>query len=297
MKFGIGLPNYSQGASPQGVREVARAAEELGYDSVWTTDHILVPKEHAPTFGYVLEAILTLAYVAGFTQRVRLGTSIIVLAQRNATLVAKEIASLDQYSNGRAMLGVAAGWMEGEFEYHGVNFHARGKILDESIRVLRTIWEQAEPEFHGEFYDFAGAVSDPKPVQKRIPIWIGGNSNAAIRRAAQNEGFHPNAHNPDVLAAKVEKLRAWSEGRAVTVSTRFGIDLDPGKSPIVKTPTGEMRRRLAGTPDDVRQTLKEYEQVGLEYPVLFFPQLNVNVMLKQMELFAKEIMPEWNRIE
>ncbi len=293
MKFGIGLPNYSRGASPQGVREVARAAEELGYDSVWTTDHILVPKEHAPTFGYVLEAILTLAYVAGLTQRVKLGTSIIVLAQRNATLVAKEIASLDQYSNGRAILGVAAGWMDGEFAYHGIDFHQRGRILDESIRVLRAIWEQAEPEFHGEYYDFAGAVSDPKPVQARIPIWVGGNSEAAIRRAARNEGFHPNAHPPAALAEKIEKLRAQSAGRAVTVSTRFSIDLTPNRPSVSTTPAGETRRRLTGTPDDVCKTLEEYRAVGLDHPVLFFPQVNLRSMLRQMEIFAKEVMPRF----
>ncbi|MBI3740300.1 MAG: LLM class flavin-dependent oxidoreductase, partial [Chloroflexi bacterium] len=158
MKFGVGIPNYSRGASVQGVREVARAAEELGYDSVWTTDHILVPKEHAPVFGYVLEAILTLAYVAGFTLRVKLGTSVLILPQRSAILVAKEIASLDQLSNGRAMLGLAAGWMEGEFKYHKINFHQRGRLLDESIQVLRAIWEQPDVSFHGKFYNFENAV-------------------------------------------------------------------------------------------------------------------------------------------
>ena len=103
----------SWGASVQGVNEVAHAAEELGFDSVWTTDHMLVPKEHADVFGYVLEAVLTLGYVAALTRRVRLGTSIIVLAQRNAIQFAKEMATLDQYSGGRVIVGVGAGWMEG----------------------------------------------------------------------------------------------------------------------------------------------------------------------------------------
>src|SRR5712692_4872210 len=115
MKFGVGLPNYGKGASAQAVREVSAAAEELGFDSVWTTDHILVPKQHSDVFGYVLEALTTLAFVAGITKRVRLGTSIIVLAQRNAMLAAKQIAALDQLSNGRVICGVAVGWMEGEF--------------------------------------------------------------------------------------------------------------------------------------------------------------------------------------
>jgi len=293
MQFGVGLPNYSKGASVQGVREVARAAEELGYASVWTTDHLLVPKEHAPVFGYVIEALTTLAYVAGMTRRVKLGTSILVLPQRNAMVVAKEIASLDQLSDGRVILGVAAGWMEGEFKYFGADFHQRGRILDESIAVMRAIWEQAEPSFHGKFYNFDQAVSDPKPAQARIPIWIGGNSDAAIARAARNDGFHPNAHNPELLAQKIAQVRAQSSGRAVTISTRFSVDLDPNKPPIITTSTGESRRRLTGTLDDIRNTLREYQQVGLEYPVLFFPQADLSLMLQQMETFATKVIPSF----
>lgn len=293
MQFGVGLPNYSKGASVQGVREVARAAEELGYDSVWTTDHLLVPQEHAPVFGYVIEALTALAYIAGMTRRVKLGTSVLVLPQRNAIEVAKEIASLDQLSDGRVILGVAAGWMEGEFKYHGMDFHQRGKLLDEGLAVLRAIWEMPAPAFHGQFYDFEGAVSDPKPIQKQIPIWVGGSSDAAIARAARYEGYHPNAHNPDVLAQKIAQLRAMSQGRAITVSPRFSIDLDPTQPPIFTTAAGETRRRLTGTLDDIRNTLRDYQKVGVDYPALFFPQTDLNLMLKQMETFAKEVMPEF----
>ncbi len=292
MKFGVGLPNYGQGASVEGIREVAAVAEELGYDSVWTTDHILVPKQHADTFGYVIESLITLGFAAAITSRVKLGTSILVLAQRNAILIAKQIASLDQLSNGRVILGLGAGWMDGEFKYFGVDFRRRGRILDESIQVMRAIWEQDEPSFHGRFYNFEGAVANPKPAQAHIPIWIGGNSDAAIQRAARNDGFHPNAHNPDVLAEKIAKLKSWSIGRPITISTRFSIDLDPNKPPIIQTSTGETRRRLTGTIDDVRKTLREYQQIGLEYPVLFFPQADLSKMLQQMRTFAGEVMPE-----
>lgn len=290
MHFGVGLPNYSRGASVQGVNEVARAAEELGYASLWTTDHLLVPKQHAEGFGYVLEAVLTLGYVAALTRRVRLGTSIIVLAQRNAIQFAKEIATLDQFSGGRVIVGVGAGWMEGEFAYHKADFRRRGRTLDESIAVLRAIWEQDEPAFHGRHYDFEGAVAYPKPLQAHVPIWVGGNSEAARRRAARNDGWHSNSHNPEVLGPWYAEVKALSGGRATT-STRFSIDLDPHKPPLVTTASGETRRRLTGTPEMVRETLRAYEQVGLEYPVLFFPQADLALMLKQMELFAKEVMP------
>ena len=292
MQFGVGLPNYSRGASVQGVNEVAHAAEELGFDSLWTTDHMLVPKEHADVFGYVLEAVLTLGYAAALTRRVRLGTSIIVLAQRNAIQFAKEMATLDQYSGGRVIVGVGSGWMEGEFNYLNADFHHRGRVLDESIGVLRAIWEQDEPAFHGRYYHFDGAVSNPKPVQAHIPVWVGGNSDAALRRAARNDGWHSNSHNPEVLAPKYAEVKRLSAGRA-TLSTRFSTDLDPNKSPLVTTSSGETRRRLTGTPDMVRETLHEYQQEGLEYPVLFFPQTDLALMLKQMEAFAKEVMPSF----
>jgi probable F420-dependent oxidoreductase len=250
---------------------------------------MLVPKEHADVFGYVLEAVLTLGYVAALTRRVRLGTSIIVLAQRNAIQFAKEMATLDQYSGGRVIVGVGAGWMEGEFNYLRADFRRRGRVLDESIGVLRAIWEQDEPAFQGRFYHFDGAVSNPKPVQAHVPVWVGGNSDAALRRAARNDGWHSNSHNPEVLAPKYAEVKRLSAGRA-TISTRFSVDLDPHKSPLVTTSSGETRRRLTGTPDTVRETLYEYQQAGLEYPVLFFPQTDLTVMLKQMEAFAKEVM-------
>ncbi len=291
MQFGVGLPNYGRGASVQGIVEVARAAEELGYDSVWTTDHLLVPKQHADVFGYVIEAVLSLTYVAALTQRVRLGTSIIVLSQRNAILFAKQVATLDQLSHGRVIVGVGAGWMEGEFAYLNANFRQRGRVLDESIAVLRAMWEQDEPAFHGKFYDFEGAVSNPKPIQPHIPIWVGGNSDRAIRRAGRNDGWHSNSHNPEWLAPKYAEVKQRSTGRATT-STRFSIDLDANKPPLISTSSGETRRRLTGTAEMVRDTLREYRQVGLEYPVLFFPQLDLAVMLKQMQTFAKEVMPQ-----
>ncbi|MCA1554332.1 MAG: TIGR03619 family F420-dependent LLM class oxidoreductase, partial [Chloroflexi bacterium] len=258
--------------------------------SVWTTDHLLVPKQHADVFGFVIEALLSLAHVAAITQRVRLGTSIIVLSQRNAVLFAKQVAALDQLSNGRVILGVGAGWMEGEFKYLNVNFRQRGRILDESIAVCRAMWEQDEPAFHGRFYNFDGAVSNPKPIQSRIPIWIGGNSDAAIQRGARNDGWHSNSHNPEWLAPKYAEVKRLSDNRATT-STRFSVDLDPNKPPLITTSSGETRRRLTGTPDTVRDTLREYRQVGLEYPVLFFPQLDLAAMLKQMETFAREVIP------
>src|ERR671939_408171 len=163
MRFGVALPHFSRLASREAVVATAREAEALGYDSVWVTDHVLMAADQPEPYGTILEAAVTLTFVAALTERVRLGTSVIVLTQREPVLVAKQEATLDVLSNGRLILGVGAGWNEREFGFLGASFHDRGRRLDEYIQVLRTLWSAPEPRYVGQFICFGEVSFQPRP--------------------------------------------------------------------------------------------------------------------------------------
>ncbi len=292
MKFGVCIPNYGPATSPEAIARVAKAAEEAGYDSIWTTDHILVPEQHSPTFGRVIEALIALGYAAGITRTIALGTSVIVLPQRDPILVAKQVAAIDQLSGGRTILGIGVGWMEEEFRFLRADFHRRGRVMDEWIRVMRTLWTEERPTFHGRWVQFENTVFEPKPVQSGgPPLYIGGSSDAAIRRAATlGDGWHPVGLGPDDLAAGVAKLRQWAEGRPVTVSLRGHVALDrPGG--VVQSSSGARHQRIGGPPSAVIDTLGVYAEAGLEYLVCYFAHQTLEELLTQVERFAVEVMP------
>ena len=182
MHFGVGLPHFRRLASTEAIVTVAQQAEALGFDSVWVSDHIVVPRSAIPRFGEVFfEPFTTLAYVAGKTKRVRLGTSVIILPYRHPLFMGKALATLDVLSGGRVIVGAAVGWLAEEFEALGIPFTERGARSDEALKVMRALWTEAEPKFEGKFFRFAGIRAEPKPLQKpHPPIWIGGNSPAAF---------------------------------------------------------------------------------------------------------------------
>lgn len=291
MKFGIGLPNFGKNKTWDDVRRVALAAEELGYDSVWTTDHVIVPQRDSEPYGNIFEALTTLALVASMTRRVKLGTSVLVLPQRNPVLAAKQIATIDAASGGRMILGVGVGWNEIEYGNLGANFKNRGKRLDEAIALLRTLWSNEDATFHGKYTQLDHAVFAPMPAQRdRLPIWIGGNEAPSWERAAKlGDGWHSTGALPAQIAAGVQRINELKPARKITISARLNIDLNPA-TPQMYEYNGKPRRRVAGTDDDVRTTLREYAQAGLEYAVLVFPMKDPATMLAQMERFAKEII-------
>lgn len=185
LKFGICLPNYGATGSAEGLRKVALAAEELGYDSVWTTDHILLSTQSGTPYERILESVTTLSYLAGITSKVKLGVSSLIIAMRNPVVAAKQLATVDNLSSGRIMIATSAGWNEPEFNHLGSNFHNRGKRLDENIRLLRELWNGSVVNFEGKRtgITFKDAVFDPRPIQKNLTLWIAGNSTAAMTRA------------------------------------------------------------------------------------------------------------------
>jgi len=190
MKLAVEFPSVSYREGPAAVLRLAQAIERIGYDHIDIFDHVVmgVPIEGRPKGPYnpgmpILEAFMTLAYLAAVTSRVTLGTEVLVLPQRQPALVAKQVSTLDTLSGGRVRLGVGVGWQESEYEALGEDFRTRGARMDEAIRLLRAYWSEAEVSFESAHYRTVAMSMEPKPPQGgRLPIWIGGNSEPAFRR-------------------------------------------------------------------------------------------------------------------
>jgi probable F420-dependent oxidoreductase len=188
--FGVILPNYGRDSSPAAIRRVAETAEELGFHSVWTTEHIIVGPDAVDPYGRVYDPLVTLAWIAGWTERIGLGTSIVLVPLHNPIHLAKEVATLQEVSGGRFTLGVGMGWHKDEFDFMGIEFVGRGRRADEEIRIMRALWS-GERDFDGEHWSFHDATFEPRPAPQP-EIWVGGSSHRAIRRARElGDAWHP----------------------------------------------------------------------------------------------------------
>src|SRR5713101_3931181 len=187
MKFGVWIPTCRHLATVEIIRHSAVRAEQLGYDSVWVSDHVVVPNANVVNFGEaIFDPLVTLGVIAGATSRVRLGTTVLIVPYRNAVVTAKMISSLDALSGGRFVFGIGAGWVAAESAMLGVPFAERGAMTDEYLRAMQELWTSRGPSFAGKYTRFGGLVFEPKPLQKpHPPIWVGGHSRAALRRAAR----------------------------------------------------------------------------------------------------------------
>ncbi|MCY4540227.1 MAG: TIGR03619 family F420-dependent LLM class oxidoreductase, partial [Chloroflexi bacterium] len=192
MKFGLLLPNFGASASGDSIAASARLAEALGFDSIWTTDHVLMPADMPEPYGNLIESLVALTIAATATERVGLGTSIIVMPQREPVLLAKQLAGIDVVSGGRLILGAGVGWLEQEFNYLGADYENRGARFDEWLALTRALWS-GDGAFTGESKRIVDALFAPQPPRgRRTPVWIGGNSSHAISRAATlADGWHP----------------------------------------------------------------------------------------------------------
>jgi probable F420-dependent oxidoreductase len=205
VNFGITGVNAGRRNQPDNATLLAQLAEQAGIESLWTVEHVVVPANYQSQYPYsdtgrmpgreevsIGDPLTWLAYAAAVTDRIKLGTAILILPQRNPVLLAKECATLDQLSAGRLLLGVGVGWLEEEFNALGVPFERRGARTDEYIEALRVVWTEAEPTFGGDFTSFVRAKSYPKPVNGTVPIIIGGHTDAAAKRAGRlGDGFFP----------------------------------------------------------------------------------------------------------
>lgn len=295
MRFGVALPTYPKGATIEGFTKVAQAAERLGFGSVWTTDHVIMTPEQAGPYTEIFEALLTLAYLAPQTSTVKLGISVIVVPQRNVVVLAKELATLDQLCHGRLIAGVGVGWSEPEFTMLGVGdrFHTRGAYLDETLRLWEHLWSAPETPFSGEFFDLPAVEFGPGPVQAGgPPIWVGGPSEAARRRAGRfGAAWHPVGISASDLAenAKLVFETAAAAGRPVPeLAPRLAVQFGEGEAAMSATPM----RTISGSAAEVTEALAAYREAGASEIVCMFNSPDGDVVVERMERFAEFVMPE-----
>ena len=226
MRVGIHLPHIGRKAGPDAIRRAAIQAEELGFADAWTSEHIIIPKGAAyPPSALFYDPVLTLTWAAAFTKRIGLGTSVLVLPMRHPLPLAKELATLQNLSEGRLILGAGVGWLEAEFAALGVPFRERGRRMDEGIAMMLAVWSEDPVSFPARHIP---AVIEnmrmlPQPV-KPIPIWVGGSSEAALARAARLDGWHGSRLSPKAAAPVVRRLREKRPDPGFTISLRSSWD-------------------------------------------------------------------------
>jgi probable F420-dependent oxidoreductase len=243
VKFGLAFAS-SIGGDPASAIELCRRAEDLGFESVWGGEHVILPSSIESRYPYTADGkipatpdtpipdpLIWLAYVAAAAPTLRLGTCILILPQRNPVVLAKELATLDHLSGGRVELGIGVGWLREEFDALGVPWERRGARTDEYVAALRTLWSGPEVEFHGEFVDFDPVTCSPRPPGGSIPIMVGGDTSAAIGRAARlGDSYYPGTGDLDELARLIAELRDATEaaGRdrdAVAINAMFSAHM------------------------------------------------------------------------
>jgi probable F420-dependent oxidoreductase len=222
MRIGIHLPQIGRKAGPEAIRRAAVQAEELGFADVWTSEHIILPNGAPyPPSALFYDPVLSLTWAAAFTSRVGLGTSVLVLPMRHPLPLAKELATLQNLSQGRLVLGAGVGWLEAEFAALGVPFRERGRRMDEGIAIMRAVRGEDPVSYPARY--IPASITDmrmqPKPV-KPIPIWIGGSSEAALARALRFDGWHGSRRTPEEAAPIVRQLRQQRPEPEFAISLR-----------------------------------------------------------------------------
>src|SRR5208337_4271288 len=268
MKFGVCIPNYGETFSVDAMRTVAVEAEKMGYESIWTTDHLLMPLNSGTPYETILESITSLAYLAAHTATVKLGVSSLILAMRNPVVAIKQLASVDQLSGGRVMLATSSGWNEKEFAHLGSDFHTRGKRLDESIKLARKLWaEGANVDFQGRNipHRISNAVFEPKPTKKHLEIWIAGASKAAMKRAISlGDAWHPNVTPLPTFKELVAQFRSLPGGNEKPIAVRIPVNIKT-KDSVFVGPQGDRRLILSGNMLENKSTISELQKLGVSY--------------------------------
>ena len=288
MKFGFIIPHNFGLDDPDDVVNIGTTAEELGFDSVWVNHHIL-------NVGYIFDrlgskpyydAITVLTWVAAHTERVRLGTTVLVLPYLNPLVLAKTLATLDVMSKGRLNVGVGVGALKPESDALGSVYGTRGRYADESINIMRELWTSEDPEYDGEFYSFSEVKFSPKPAQKPgPPILVGGISRPALRRAATlGDGWHPLRPSMTELADNIQVIRriameARRDPSEIEVSVRTELD-------VTDSPSDGEASTMIGTVDQLRSTIEQYEELGVSELVLSVSTNDVDRILRTQDRFA-----------
>ena len=305
MKFGMGISNMGPIATPENMVRLATLGEKLSFDSLWVADHLFIPYQLESVYPYndsgklwiqptdnVFDPLMTLAYMAAVVDAPKLGMSVLVIPYRDPVVTAKMLVTLDVLSGGRVILGTGVGWMQEEFETLGASYHDRGSVTDEYIQVFKELCTADEPHFEGKHYRVSNAGFYPKPVQKPYPpVWVGGYSTSAIRRAARlGDGWHPGNIGPEALAKKVGTLRSFCEefGRdpdSVEICPKvnsFGFgDVDWNARDAVVS--------IKGTAQQMVDVIRRYEEAGASHIVLGFRGGSIEEVEQTAERFAGEV--------
>jgi probable F420-dependent oxidoreductase len=295
MKFGYSIPNNQGVEDPNDLVALAVEAERKGFSGVWVAEHLF----HS---GYVLDrlgdrpyhdALTVLTAAAMATKSVELGTSVLVLPWHDPARLGKMVATLDQLSRGRVVLGVGVATTEEEFVNLGVDFASRGRRANEVLGAMQALWTQSEPEFAGEFYNYRGLKFSPKPYQKPYPpILIGGGSGAAFRRIARyGDGWHTLRHSPSMVAEgrkRIEQLVAETGRDAAalrySISIQANFEREPSDKPLAD------RTVLQGAAANMIELIRAYVDAGLQHMVISFRNGDPEYNYKNLDRFANEVM-------
>jgi probable F420-dependent oxidoreductase len=269
MHFGVHLPHIGRKATPALIRRAAEQAEHLGFDDVWVSEHIIVPAGATyPPSPVFYEPVLTLTWAAAATSRVRLGTSVLVLPMRHPLPLAKELATLQNLSAGRLILGAGVGWMEAEFAALGADFHQRGKRMDEGLALMRAVWTEDPVSFPTRHIEAAVQEMRMQPLPcAPIPVWIGGASDAAIARAARHDGWHGSRVAPEQAPALAARLRALRPDPGFTLSLRLRWD--------------------DADPDGMRSAFARYAEAGIQHLLVEPQERDGEAWLRAVERIAR----------
>jgi probable F420-dependent oxidoreductase len=315
MEFGFGLPTRGPMAAPQRLATLARTGEELGFAIISVSDHVIIPKTITSTYPYnesgtfagspsgeCLEQLALLSFLVGVTSSAKLLTSVMVLPHRPPVLTAKMLATIDVLSNGRLIVGCGVGWMREEFEAIGApSYDERGAVGDEYIRAFKELWTSDNPTFEGKYCRFANVAFAPKPVQKpHPPIWTGGESPAALRRAGRlANAWYPIGSNPRFpvgtpaqfaeYTARVKRY-AKEAGRDPS-ALDFAYSANCLNDQQAQTLPDGQRRPFTGTPQQIADDIKRYEELGVRHIMVNLQGETQAQTLERMQRFADRIMP------
>ncbi len=302
LRYGIQLPVQSQStlyaeaweadAGPEDLVAVARAADRAGFDYVACCDHVAVPRRLATAMSTVwYDPVATLAHLAAVTERVRLLSHVAVVGLRHPLVTAKQYATLDHLSGGRLVLGVGAGHVAEEFEALGVDFRRRGPVLDEVIDALRAALGPEEfPVHHGKLYDFEGLGQLPRPAQRHVPVWVGGSSPAAVRRAAlKGDGWLPQGDPRERMPGQIARLTRLRAEAGIDAPLTVGALTEPLYVGRPDRPVG--RRTLTGSPDELAESLREYRAMGVHQIQVRFRSRDRGELVDQIAAFGAEVAP------
>ena len=302
MEFGCHLPMFGPVATRETLLGFARRMEALGYDSLWASDHVVIPHTIRSRYPYnetgqfplppdtaFLEPLTALTMVAAVTERVRLGTTVLVLPHRHPVLTAKMLATLDHLAGGRVILGAGVGWMREEVELLGAPFDRRGAWTDEAIRIMRACWT-GKAAYRGEFFSFDDISVVPRPVRGTIPIWIGGHTGPALRRVvALGDGWHAAFPSVAGLEAGLARLReeCARQGRRfedLAITLRAGLSLRDA-------PLGGDRKPMQGSAEQVAEDLRRYRDLGVSTVLLETRARDLEETVRAYEAFARDVRP------